>query len=232
VRGQRFFVPLLMAALLTVSACSTNAPAPTDTPAPEATDSPTPEPADTPTPTPVLTTSFTPWPTLAPTPEPTVPPTPAPKITPSVSPTPTSPAQFCTGSASNRTFFLQAAHDLKFTIYCATSLPAGWSLASGNYAGSTLTLTYKYRTSTSKFTVQEGGFCVGNAVNCEGGPHPVAGSGTASFDGLSGAFLTTATGLLIAINPGTKTAYFITSTNVAAATLAGFSANMKAVPQT
>jgi hypothetical protein len=218
---------------LALAACTSSAtepptPAPTPTPTPEVTATPT----ETPTTGPSAT--FTPWPTLPPTPEPTPIPTPPP--TPTPVPTPTSPASFCTGTASNQAFFVATAHSLKFAVYCATGLPSGWAISSGSWSGNSsggqVTLIYKYRNTTTQFVVKEGAFCVGDAVTCVGGPGPAVGSGHASFDGMTGEFISNSTGLVIAVNPGTKVAYMITGTNVPQATLATFGAGMKAVPKT
>jgi hypothetical protein len=130
-------------------------------------------------------------------------------------------------------FFLQAAHAEKFTVYCASNLPAGWALSSGNYAGATVTLTYKYRSTSSVIVVKEGAFCIGksSASVCEGGPHPAAGSGSTSFDGLTGGFFALSNGFMVSVAPNTTHAYLLTSTNVSQATTASIAANFKAVPK-
>jgi hypothetical protein len=220
---------------LVLAACQASS-TPSPEPTPTVTSSPTPEVTATPvasaSETPFAT--FTPWATDTPTPEPT--PTPSPAPTPTPVPTPTSPASFCTGTASNQAFFVQAAHSVKFTVYCATALPAGWVIASGSWAGNSgggkVTLTYRYRSTTTSFVVQEGAFCLTDALTCVGGPHPAAGSGTTNFDGMSAAFYSTTTGLMVAVAPGTAQAYIITSTGVSVATMQTIAANMKAVPKT
>lgn len=218
------------ASSLTLAGCGSATPAATDTPA--ATATPTPTDTPTPTATEAPSASFTPWPSASPTPEATPPPTPGPAVTPT--PGPTSPAQFCSGNDSNRTFFLQAAHGSKFTVYCATGLPTGWAISGGTWSGGAsgaVKVTYKYKKTSEQFVVQEGAFCLGDPVTCVGGPHPPAGSGTTNFDGMSGEFLAITGGLLIAVDPGTTKAYMITATNVPLGTLVTFAANMKAVPK-
>ena len=227
------------AILIVAAACSGSTPTPIYvTPPPSATAEettplPTDEATEPATDTPQAT--FTPWPTESPTPEPTpVAPTPTPAPTPTGSPTPTSPAGFCLGSKDNQNFFLQAAHSEKFTVYCASSLPAGWALSSGSYAGATVTLTYKYKKTTSVVLVQEGAFCTGksSAVDCESGPHPAAGSGSTSFDGMTGGFFALSNGFMVSVSPNTTHAYLLTATNVTSATtVATIAAGFKAVPK-
>ena len=232
-RGLRLpvLIAASIAAALALSACSTEAtPVPTET----ATLTPTASAivTEAPTQAQVTTPTFTPWPTLPATPEPTIPPTPGPSTKPSVSAGPTSPAQFCTGTSKNQEFFVAVAHTMKTTVYCGAGMPSGWQISSGTLSGATLSVTYKYKNTTQKFVLQEGAFCTTDPVACVGGPHPAAGSGHTSFDGMTGEFLTTTGGFIIAVNPGTKNAYMITSTNVPQGTLVSISANMKAVPKT
>ena len=233
-RAHRLSALALVAVLsgLAIAGCSADAtPAPTDTPTPEPTASPTATAAPTVSAAPSAT--FTPWPTVSATPIPTPAPSGTPTPVPSVSATPTSPAQFCIGTAANREFLLAAARGMKTTIYCATGLPAGWVIASGDWSGATVTLTYKYRNTSQKFTLKQGAFCTSSPATCIGGSYPPAGSGTTAFDGMTGQFLQSGTSAyVIAVNPGTKNAYMITSTGVSQSAIATFSANMKAVPKT
>jgi hypothetical protein len=232
VRAHRLSI-LAMAVVLSglaLAGCSTNA-----TPEPTATPTPEPTASETATASPTASAAsltFTPWPTVSATPVPTPVPSGTPTPVPSVSATPTSPAQFCTGSPKNREFLLKSAKGMKTTIYCATGLPAGWAMSSGDWSGGTVTLSYRYRSTSQKFTLKQGSFCTTSPVACVGGPFPAAGSGTTAFDGMTAAFLTSGTSAyIISVNPGTKNAYMLTSTGVSQSAIATFSANMKAVPK-
>lgn len=176
--------------------------------------------------------TFTPWPTGTPTPVPTPTPTAGPTDTPSAGPT--SLAGSCTGSASNQTFFLQAAKGVKSTVYCATGLPSGWTISSGNWAGNKsggwVDVIYKYKKTSEQFELKEGAFCLTDALTCNGGPHPYLGA--TNFDGLSASLDSTGgAGLLVTYAPGTSHAYQIWASNVPQATLVTIAANMKAVPK-
>ncbi len=237
-RGLRAisFAGAALALALVGAACSSTQPTPTylvQTPAPgtatpvPATPAPTPTPAATPAPT------FTPWPSASPTPTagPTAAHTAAPTVTPSAGPT--SPAAFCTGKVGNQAFFLDAANKVKITVYCATKLAAGWSLAvspqtnySGSKSGGTVLIYYQYRGTTTRLEVCEGSFA---STLCAGNTGSV---GTASFGGLSGEIDSTADGFAIRVAPGTSNAYTLVGHNVSKATLVGIGANMTIVPKT
>jgi hypothetical protein len=204
---------------------------------------PTPSPvADTPTPAATtqasatattapqssLVATFTPWPTVPPTAPPTPYHTPGKTAAPSAGPT--SPAQACSSSAKNQTFFLEAANALKFTVYCAS--PKGWSLANANYgqpkAGGWLTINYKSGSAT--IAVSEGAFCLTSASACA----PKSSSiGSASFGPLSGALDGLASGdLAIYVSPGTAHAYRIVGHLVSQSAFVSIAAGFKAVPKT
>lgn len=225
-------------ALALVGAACSSAVQPTpiyvvQTPTPVATPVATPAPA-TPTPEATPLATFTPWPTGTPTPSagPTATHTAAP--TPTTSAGPTSPAAFCTGNANNQAFFLQAAKGVKFTVYCATKLPAGWVIASGNWNGGSnnqVVVTYKYKTTSETFQLKEGAFCTTSPLACISGPLTVAQSGV-SFDGMSGSLDNYGTNsFLLDVASGTTHAYFMITNNVPQATAVTFAANMKAVPK-
>jgi hypothetical protein len=141
-------VAAALALALVVGACSSSAATPVIiivTPSPGATDTaaPTPTPAETPTEvatdTPAATESATDLPTEAPSDTPT----PSPTLAPGASPT--SRAAMCTGTAANRDFLANVAHQLSFGVYCAV-LPSGWWLQSGQYdsaGGGWVTILYK-----------------------------------------------------------------------------------------
>lgn len=66
----------------------------------------------------------------------------------------------CTGTDENRTFFLNAAQDLDWPVYCPV-LPARWNVTSGTYSGrgvGQLSIGYKGPAGAT-LTLQQGGFC-------------------------------------------------------------------------
>ena len=192
------------------------------------------------TPTPNVSKTGTPGATFTPlpTPKPSVSPTPKASPSPNASPTatvsagPTSPAAFCTGSASNQAFFLEAATGVKFAVYCATKLGSGWGLAnspgtewSGNKSGGTLLIYYQYRSTATRLEVCEGTFA---ATDCAGNTGVI---GTASFGGLSGELDSTADGFAIRVAPGTSQAYTLVGHNLTQSNLVSIGAGLKVVPE-
>ncbi len=226
-RAATFAVAALVLAMASAACGSSEQPTPiyvvvTPTPGP-ATQAPATPTAEA---TPLAT--FTPWPTATPTPEPTPTPTLGPTETPSSGPT--SPAGFCTGTAGNQAFFLEAAKGVKSAVYCATGLPSGWAISSGNWAGTKsggwVTVAYKYKKTSSTMSVSEGAFCLTPTV-CS----PPGGSTSASFGGLAGALFTITGGYGIYVAPGTAHAYQIVGANVTQTTLVNAAAAMKIVPK-
>jgi hypothetical protein len=145
---------------------------------------------------------------------------------------PTSPAAFCTGTASNQAFFLEAAKGVKFAVYCATMLGSGWGLAnspgtewSGNKSGGTLLIYYQYRSTATRLEVCEGTFA---ATDCAGNTGVI---GTASFGGLSGELDSTADGFAIRVAPGTSQAYTLVGHTLTQSALVGIGADLKLVPE-
>jgi hypothetical protein len=66
----------------------------------------------------------------------------------------------CSGSDDNRTFFLDAAQNLDWPVYCA-ALPARWFVADGTYSGrgvGQLVISYN-GPSGATLELQQGGFC-------------------------------------------------------------------------
>jgi hypothetical protein len=66
----------------------------------------------------------------------------------------------CTGTDENRAFFLNAAQNLDWPVYCPV-LPARWFVTSGKYSGrgvGQLTIGYQGPAGAT-LTLQEGGFC-------------------------------------------------------------------------
>jgi hypothetical protein len=213
-------------AALSAAACQSGTPTPMvifvtlpPNPTSEATPSPPPETA-----TPGESPAATPTPEASETPEPT--------------PSPTSAASFCTGTAANQAFFVEAAKGLKGAVYCATGLPAGWAIASGSWAGSStggqLTVVYRYRSTNQTFQLREGSFCTISKIACWGGPTVSYLSGFTDFDGMTaeiGELLDGSGAFVIAVGSGTNNAYIMTGYNVPPDTLAAFAADMTAVPK-
>lgn len=179
------------------------------------------------------TSEATPSATITPAPSPTstASPTATPTATPTVAPSasPTSPAAFCTGSAKNQAFFVEAANKLKFNVYCAR-LGKGWSLVSGSFdspkAGAWLTINYK-GPGGATVVVSEGAFCLppSSCVTAVGYVGP------ASFGGLSGRLYSLGDGTEIQVNPGTTHAYQIDGSMVGPTALADIAAALKVVPK-
>jgi hypothetical protein len=146
---------LILATAFALSACGTATSTPVPTAPPSTTGSIS-----------APTASPTAKPTLAPTAGATL--TSAPTATAASTPTaaasPTSPAAVCTGTADNKAFFVDAAKDLPFDVYCAV-LPASWWLHSGSYRAQPdpyLTwpvLGVTYRTSGGAISIGEGHYC-------------------------------------------------------------------------
>ncbi len=235
-RAVSFAAAALALALVGAACSSAQQPTPiylVPTPTPSAA---TPVPATSaPTPTPQITpaATFTPWPSASPTPTPgpTSAHTAAP--TPTVSAGPTSPAASCTGKPTNQSWFLEAANNVKITVYCATRLAAGWSLAispqtswASNKSGGTVLIYYSYHSTATRLEVCEGTFA---STLCAGNTGSV---GAASFGGLSGELDSTSDGFAIRVAPGTNHAYTLVGHNVSQATLVGIGANMTIVPRT
>jgi hypothetical protein len=214
------------AACLLLAACGSSNPTPiivvvTPTPTAEATASPevTPEATATPEITSTPTAEVTPTPTEVPTDTPT--------------PAPTSPAAFCSGNASNQAFFVQAAHGIKATIYCATKLPSGWNIASGSWQGTKsggwMDVTYKYKNTSQTFEIKEGAFCLTDPMTCQGGALVLV-QANIKFDGMTTNLTGISPTFFIAINPAKYNAYFMYTHNIPQATAVTFAANMQAVP--
>jgi hypothetical protein len=172
----------------------------------------------------------TPLPAGSPTSEATQAPTPESTLAPGATPAPGGAS--CTGTADNQAFFVQAANGLKFTVYCVTGLPSGWTITVGNWAynkyGGSIDVNYRYKKTSETFTVTEGAFCLTGPGPCS----PNTGTiGPASFGGLAATLYSTSGGLAIYSSPGTTHAYQITATDVPQATLTAISAAMMAVPK-
>lgn len=215
-----------MVLALAVSACTAAAPKPTViykylTP-PPASDSPTPVdtsslgPTDLPTGSPV---NATPKPVVSTAP------------TPSPSPSPTPPGAGCSGTADTQAFFVAAAKQLKFAVYCG-HVPSGWHFASASNAYpnvNKLTATYAGKSSAT-IVIQEGAFCTTGASACA----PGTSLGSAKFGDLNGGLYTLgpSLGYAIYVNPGTTSGYTATGTNVTQSTFVSIVAGLILVPKT
>lgn len=133
------------------------------------------DPTDRSTPSPVAVASeqpslsAAPSPTIAPSPSssPTDIPTESPGVateSPGVLPTSSLPpeeaVQACAGTDANRAFFVEAAQNIDWPVYCPV-LPARWFVDTGSYSGrgvGQLSISYK-GPSGATLTLQEGGFC-------------------------------------------------------------------------
>ncbi len=216
-----------MVLALAVSACTAAAPKPTViykylTP-PPASDSPTPvdtsslAPTDSPMGTPA---SAAPTPVVSVTPS------------PSHSPSPTPPGAGCSGTADTQAFFVAAAKQLKFAVYCG-HVPSGWHFASASNAYpkvNKLTATYAGK-SGAKIVIQEGAFCTAGASACS--PHDTS-LGSAKFGDLNGGLYTLgpSLGYAIYVNAGTTNGYTATGTSVTQSTFVNIVAALILVPKT
>jgi hypothetical protein len=131
------------------------------TPTPAAVTSPEPSPSAEPSPT------IAPSPSSSPSSSPSEPvTTESPSASESPSALPSAPlppeeaVQACTGTDENRAFFLEAAENIDWPVYCPV-LPARWFVDTGSYSGrgvGQLTISYKGPAGAT-LSLQEGGFC-------------------------------------------------------------------------
>jgi len=189
------------------------------------------------TPTPVIETPTPePTPTPVPTPKPTPKPTPSPTATPTATPTPKvtigpgGPAGACTGTASNKDFYVEAAKFLPFQVYCP-ALPSGWHLGTAGYEGTgagNLTSLYKGPNGAT-FSFAEGGFCTTSASACA---PKVKKIGAAKFGDLSGELDGVSGGYAIYVAPGTSKAYQVIGKGITQAQFVSYAKAMAKVPKT
>jgi hypothetical protein len=157
-RRSRLLLPILFA--MVVSACiGSNTPAaapPSSAAAPSASATPSGAPSSAP-----ASESAAPESTAPETPAPTPIPTASTEATPSVSGADGAGSLAdCSGNDDNRTFFGNAARDLKWPVYCA-ALPARWFVSAGSYArgsGGKLEISYK-GPNGARLELHEGAFC-------------------------------------------------------------------------
>ena len=212
---------LALAACLMLAGCSSAAPTPITvyvTPAPTITPiiiyvTPAPTPTEAPTDTTMATA------------------TPTPSVTPSPAASPTSAAARCTGNASNKAFFVEAASKEPFDVYCAV-LPSSWWLESGALTlpnGGTVTVNYK-NAAGARIGIMEGAFCTLSPADCSSRMSTI---GPASFAGLPGTLVVIATGITwgIYVDPGTMHAYTFYGRGMTQAQFVAWAAAVVKVPR-
>jgi len=155
--------------------------------------------------------------------------------TATASPTPTaspiSGAATCTGNASNKAFFVEAASKEPFDVYCAV-LPSSWWLEQGEYTlpgGGKVTVQYK-NAAGAAIIIIEGAWCTTTPAACS--PHTST-IGPASFGGLSGTAYIYAGGAtrVIYVNPGTDHAYAFFGDGMTQAQFVAYAAAVVKVPR-
>jgi hypothetical protein len=123
-------------------------------------------------------------------------------------PTP-GPGSVCYGTAANQAAFADAAAAMTFPVYCASALPAGWSVSGfASTPGTKLGVAYE-GPGGGALKVDEGAFCTASVADCS--PHD-ADLGPAMFGDLAGHLYRTNadTAYSIYVDPGTDHAYAIT----------------------
>lgn len=186
-----------------------------------------------PTPSPIIiyvTPAPTPTPAATPPSEATTTPVPTAASTPAPTPTPSSPAAACTGTASNKAFYAQAAEDMNWTVYCAV-LPSGWSITSGsshNAPNGFLDVVYQH--GSQEFDLYEGnlcalisGFCAWKSVAVDQGP--------AAFDHLAAELYVGGPNFAIDVDYGTAHEYIAYGTGLSQSETVTYAAAIRAVPK-
>ena len=166
--------------------------------------------------------------TAAPTPTMAATPTATAAVTPTPAASPTSAAAVCTGSAENQAWFVDAASDLDFDVYCAV-LPSGWWLDSASYvlpAGGYLEAEYK-NSGGAELGVREGGWCPPGYA-CIG---PGATIGPASFDGLAGTLYLNNTTYTLQVGTYADPAYLMIGHGMSQDQFVAWAAAMLKVPK-
>jgi hypothetical protein len=191
---------------------------------------PTPKPTEAPTPTPVATE--------APSAGESASASASASATPVPTPAPSGGGlvgvEYCTGSATIKSFFTMVANDPKvaFGVYCG-HMPSGWGVKPPdglNYAtpsgGSWLTGIY-IKSGGATVTVKEGKYGTDICSTSSTGT-----LGTANFASMSGTLHSISGGFAICINPGSKSAYEVSGTGINQSTFTSIAANLALVPKT
>jgi hypothetical protein len=121
-------------------------------------------------------------------------------------------AAACSGSASNRTFFEDAAKAVDWTVLCGV-LPKGWFVAQGSYRlanGGKLEISYKGPGGAS-LTLSEGAWCLDGASGCTPAGAEV---GEAVLGPLEGTLYETAEGYAIVVDAGENPGWLMTTKGV------------------
>jgi hypothetical protein len=178
------------------------------------------------TPSATATAEATPSPTEEPSPSES--PAESPSESPSASPA--SPAAGCTGSEAHKAYFVNAAKDLPWDVYCAV-LPSGWWLQSSEYKradGGRMNVAYT-NSAGDDVTMIEGRLCYDDLPIC-GDIYPVLGS--ASYGGLAGTMRDMGGGgRCVAVNPHSVPGYNLCSRSLSQAKVAQFAAAVIKVPK-
>jgi hypothetical protein len=106
---------------------------------------------------------------------------PSPSESPSAEPSPTSPAAGCTGSDAHKAYFVNAAKDLPWGVYCA-ALPSSFWLEGSEYNRSVNRLYATYTNNAGAHVALTEGKLCDDLPTCAD-PFPVI--GPASFGGLA-----------------------------------------------
>jgi hypothetical protein len=170
----------------------------------------------------------TPTSTATPTETPAATPTETPTPTPSPSPSPTSAAAGCTGTPTNKAFFVEAASKLHFDVYCAV-LPTSWWLDSGSYvtaSGGYLEVSYK-NAGGAELGIREGGWCPPDMACIA----PGATIGPASFDGLAGTLYLNTTTYTLAVGTYANPLYMMIGHGMSQAQFTAWAAAVLQVPK-
>lgn len=136
-------------------------------------------------------------PTSAPTPSPT-------EIPPTATPPP--PAAGCTGSDTDKEFFVQAATVLHFDVYCAV-LPSDWSIQKTNLMesdGGQMSVLYA-SDAGDEIAIAEGRLCDDDALSACADQFPDL--GPASFGDLAGTMREAEEGFCVLVSPHSMPAY-------------------------
>ncbi len=143
-------------------------------------------------------------------------------IRPSVAPTPSgsvqrspgasSPASVCSGAKDTPDFYESFAGSVNFTVYCAV-LPAGWGLVSGKYAlanGGRITISFRRKTDSATFELDEGSFCSDGSGCVPGG----SSAGSGAYGDLNGDLVQTSNGFALVVARGVKPSWLAVSTGL------------------
>jgi hypothetical protein len=136
-------------------------------------------------------------------------------------------AAACSGSASNRTFFEDAARAVDWTVLCGV-LPKGWFVAQGSYRlanGGRLEISYKGPGGAS-LRPSEGAYCLTDASGCIPSGADLGEAALGPFDGT---LYETADGYAIVVDAGENPGWSMTTTGVTLETTVKLGAELATV---